>query len=72
VVVRHLDNLLRNLHNRLLPQEGKTSNRFQFPTHSEPSHHPSHSQSFPYPSKTTLKPPLNLPRPLADAAPALA
>jgi hypothetical protein len=31
-----------------------------------------HSQSFPYPSKTTLKPPLNLPRPLAGAAPALA
>ncbi len=74
VVVRNLDNLLRSLHNRLLPQEGKTSNRFQFPTHSKPSHHPSHShsQSFPYPSNTTLKPPLNLPRPPVDAAAALA
>lgn len=30
------------------------------------------AQSFPYPSKTTLKPPPNLPRPLAGAAPALA
>jgi len=49
VVVRHLDNLLRNLHTRLLPQEGKTSNRFQFPTHSKPSHHPSHSQSQSFP-----------------------
>ena len=30
------------------------------------------AQSFPYPSKTTLKPPPNLPSPLAGAAPALA
>ena len=30
------------------------------------------AQSFPYPSKTTLKPPPNLPNPLAGAAPALA
>jgi hypothetical protein len=32
---------------------------------SSSSHHPSHSQPFPYPSKTTLRPPLNLPRPPA-------
>ena len=38
--------------------------------HPQSSHHQSHSQSFPYPSKTTLKPPLNPPRPQVDAAPA--
>jgi hypothetical protein len=36
------------------------------------SDHSNHSQTLPYPSNKTLKPPLNLPRPLADAAPALA
>ena len=35
-----------------------------------PATHSAHS--FPYPSKTTLKPPPNLPNPLAGAAPALA
>jgi len=56
VVVRHLDNLLRNLHNRLLPQEGKTSNRFQrpnpFPIKPPPKLFPICPQS----SKTTPRP----------------
>ena len=33
--------------------------------HLSSSHNPSHSESFPFPSKTTLKPPLNLSRPPA-------